>query len=227
MNKTILACLLVGVQALLINFAWGATTTIADDTPDYNQAQVGSLDIAFTGAVTQCSYTNADILTATSTSTTAGTCTPTLADYEATGALNNTRIGAAVTVFLRNATETSTGDSITINDPNDGVTHHFVTAAAAFASLPSDTLAPAATESGDDLWCRTSAGAFTVNTSGVPKFTAVPATANCQIFDLTATAVWSTVTTTTYVFANSCKAATENPAFALVQSPASNIGCDG
>jgi len=226
MNKAILACLAVGVQALS-GVAWSATTTIADDTPDYNAAQVGSLDVAFSGVVTQCSYTNADVLTATSTSTSAGTCTPTLADFEATGALNNTRIGTAVTVFLRNTGETSTGDSITINDPNDGVTHHFVTAAADFASLPSDTLAPAATESGDELWCRTSAGGFTINTSGVPKFTEVPATANCQIFDLTATAVWSTVTTTTYVFANSCQAATENPIFALVQSPVANLGCDG
>ena len=96
------------------------TTTWTDDTvdPDGSQNISGTLDIALSSAITKMVCSNGDEHT-----TTTGTPTTNAASFTIdptttwvdTGSLNNTELGTAISCYLANASETSTGDNITFN----------------------------------------------------------------------------------------------------------------
>ena len=175
----------------------GPTTTWTDTTIDVGQDAAGTLDIAFSGNTTQCEFASGDTISVTANaSTTAGDCATAKADFLSGGSLSNTRIASATTAFLRNTTETSTGGSITINSPDDGVTDHFGTAACANPGCDDDSLYEnsdflteyPAFASGDDVWVTVSTGACDFDaTTGVFSCTTLPATGTVRVYDVTAT----------------------------------------
>lgn len=176
--------------------AAGSTTTWTDTTIDVGQDAAGTLDVAFSGNTTQCEFASGDTISVTANaSTTAGDCSTSKANFLSGGSLSNTRIASATTAFLRNATETSTGGSITINSPDNGTTEHFGTAGNASPdpdSLYSDsdftTEYSSFDSNSDDVWVTVSTGACDFEpVEGIFDCTVVPATGVVRVYDVSAT----------------------------------------
>jgi hypothetical protein len=172
----------VGVKAA------GSTTTWTDDTVDVGTTIQGTLDVAFSGAITKCVFASGDELTASNADTDSADCAQTKADFLSGGSLSNTRIASATTASMDNASETSTADTFTFNSPDNGTTEHFGTAGNASPdpdSLYSDsdftTEYSSFDSNADDVW-------VTVSTvEGIFECTVVPATGVVRVYDVSAT----------------------------------------
>ena len=175
--------------------AAGSTTTWTDDTVDVGTTIQGTLDVAFSGAITKCVFASGDELTASNADTDSADCAQTKADFLSGGSLSNTRIASATTASMDNASETSTADAFTFNSPDNGTTEHFGTAGNASPdpdSLYSDsdfTTEYASFDSNsDDVWVTVSTGACDFEpVQGIFDCTVVPATGVVRVYDVSAT----------------------------------------
>ena len=179
-----------------------ATTTWTDQTVDIGTAIQGTLNTAFTGNPTLCEYASGDTIAVTANAnTTSGDCANAKSDFLQNGSLENTRIGAATTAFLKNATEVSAPGSITMNSPDDGTTEHFGTlgctpgSCADADSLYNIVNFPAGYVTGDDIWLTITSGACDFEpTTGVFECTAVPMAAKFRMYSTSRTD-WSVEST--------------------------------
>lgn len=184
-----------GVGAIVIFAASAPTTTWTDDTVDVGTTIQGTLDVAFSGAITKCVFASGDELTASNADTDSADCAQTKADFLSGGSLSNTRIAAATTASMDNASETSTADAFTFNSPDNGTTEHFGTAGNASPdpdSLYSDsdftTEYSSFDSNADDVWVTVSSGACDFEpVQGIFECTVVPATGVVRVYDVSAT----------------------------------------
>lgn len=196
------------VYATVIVFASSTATTVwTDDTVDVGTTIQGTLTVAFSGAITKCVFASGDELVASNADTDSADCAQTKADFLSGGSLSNTRIAAATTASLDNASETSTADTFTFNSPDDGVTDHFGTSGNAspdpdslYSNSDFTTEYASFDSNADDVWVTVSTGACDFEpVEGIFECTVVPATGVVRVYDVSATdwlteSTWSVVT---------------------------------
>ncbi len=181
-----------------------ATLTCATDPVDADGGStVCTASAGIGGTAAQCfltadSGTTWDNFAGTSGSTTALTCTFALTQFEATGALDNQPLDTAINIKIcddASQTNCSAEDTITLTGPN--ATDKW--SGTVGSTIAGDSVLPTAAVTGDDYLCDSSVANVEVNDAGAPALSALTATSNCKIFDVSATPdEWSSVRTVTY-----------------------------